>query len=356
VSAPGDLRHLPDIDAQHAWATLEGNGLDTEGLPILRTAIAAHLTRHQHLPTDPEQIVITAGAQEALRLLNATLPPADLVTTCPTYLGLADAFENRRVVALPTGPSGPDPNAIARAARAPGTVVYLMPTGHNPTGTVLPALPRQAVAAIADAGRANVVEDLTLADLYLDGETPPPPLAALSTNVVAVGSAGKLLWGGLRVGWIRADEPLRSDLLAQKAAASLATAATTQAITARLLTAIDAEWLAAHRIALARRRDHLIGLIGDRLPGWRAVRPAAGLSLWVEVPVDNVDAFAHTAARHGVVIAPGRTACVDGRHHGFARVSFAEQFDLLTLAVDRLAVTWEAHSADLAAGPARRRP
>lgn len=356
VSAPGDLRHLPAIDAQQAWATLEGNGLDTAGVPELREAVADHLTRHQHLPTDPEQILITAGAQEALRLLNDALPPGDLVTTCPTYLGVADAFPDRRVVPLPTGPAGPDPNAVERAARAPGTVAYLVPTGHNPTGTVMPALPRQAFAAIADAGRATVVEDLSLADLYLDGEPPPPPLAALSTHVVAVGSAGKLLWGGLRVGWIRADEPLRGTLLARKAAASLATAATTQAITARLLTAIDAPWLAAHRNALACRRDHLIGLITHGLPGWRITRPAAGLSLWVEVPVDNVDAFAHTAARHGVVIAPGRTACVDGRHHHCVRLSFAAQFDLLTLAVDRLAVAWEAHSANLAAGPSRRRP
>ena len=51
-----------------------------------------------------------------------------------------------------------------------------MPTGHNPTSAVMPLLRRQALAAIADAGRVTIVEDLTLADLTLGtGSSIPPP-------------------------------------------------------------------------------------------------------------------------------------------------------------------------------------
>jgi DNA-binding transcriptional MocR family regulator len=303
-------------------------------------ATCGHLTRHQHLPTDPAQIVVTSGAQDALRLLAAALRPDTLVATCPTYPGLLGAFgPGRRVVPLPLGPSGPDPGAVERAARSAGTLVYLMPTGHNPVGHVLPTQARQAIAAVADRAEATIVEDLALADLHLGPGPAPPPLAALSPRVVAVGSVAKLLWGGLRVGWIRADEPLRSTLIAAKPVA----AAVSQAVTERLLAGVDEAWLSAHRTALARRRDHLAGLIADRLPAWRVTRPAAGLSMWVEVPVADVATFAHTAARHGVLIAPGATACVDRRHHQFTRLSFAEQFDTLTLAADRLAVAWRSY-------------
>jgi DNA-binding transcriptional MocR family regulator len=357
VSAPGDLRHLPAIDPLAAWQSLDGHGLDPAGLPALRAEVARHLTRHQRLPTEPDQLVITAGAQEALWLLARTLPAARMLTSCPTYPGLASALADSRaaVTTVPADPAGPDPNAVSRAGHGPGAVAYLMPTGHNPTGAVMPLVRRQAFAAIADAGRVIVVEDLTLADLMLGSPAtlpPPPPLAALSTRVVAVGSAAKVLWGGLRVGWIRAGEPLRSAIIARKASLNLSTAVISQALTAQLLAAIDAPWLAAHRAALTQRRDLLAALIAAHLPAWGAQPPEAGLSLWAALPVGNADAFAQTAARHGVTIMPGGAGCVDGEHRQFARLSFAEQPGTLELAAERLAAAWELHAENLAASPA----
>jgi DNA-binding transcriptional MocR family regulator len=357
LSAPGDLRHLPHVDAADAWQSLDGHGLDPAGLPQLRTEIARHLTEHQRLPTDPGQLVITAGAQEALWLLIRTLPAARVLASCPTYPGLASALAGTRAerTIVPADAEGDAPTSIERAGRAPDSVAYLMPTGHNPAGTVMPLLRRQALAAIADAGRVTVVEDLTLADLMLGAprHAAPPPLAALSTRVVAVGSVSKVLWGGLRVGWIRAAEPLRSAIIARKAALNLGTAVIGQALAARLLAAIDADWLAAHRAALTQRRDLLLALVARHLPAWRAQRPAAGLSLWARLPLDNADAFAHAAAaRHGVTIMAGGAACADGRHRHFARLSFAEQPGTLELAAERLAVAWELHAENLAASPA----
>ncbi len=294
------------------------------------------------------------------RLLSRAVHPqsGSLVTTCPTYPGLASAFSSsrRRFVTVHSDSAGTDPSGIERASRPPGTIVYLMPTGHNPTGTVMTTVRRQAIAAIADVGQATVIEDVTVADLTLDTNLPPPPLAALSKQVVAVGSASKLLWSGLRVGWIRVDEPIRTVLIAHKAAASLATAALDQAVTAQLLAAIGPDWLASHRSALATRRDHLGDLLAAHLPAWRVQRPTAGLSLWVELPLANADTFAHVAARHGVNIAPGSTACIDGSHHQFVRLSFAQQLDTLDLAAERLAAAWEVHTQNLAAGPCPRHP
>ncbi len=356
VSAPTDLRHLPAVDADAAWAALDGHGLDPRGLPQLRAEVARHLTEHQQLPTEPDDLLITSGAQEALWLLGRAIRPRSgaVVTACPTYPGLAGAFVGagrREIVTVPADAAGADTAAISRAGRAPGTVAFLMPTGHNPAGTVMPAVRRQSIAAVADAGEVMIVEDLALADLTLDSALPPPPIAALSTRVIAVGSASKLLWGGLRIGWIRAGEPLRTAILARKAGLNLATSAVSQALAARLLAAVGPAWLAAHRAALAQRRDHLVGLLRARLPAWRTQSPQAGLSLWVELPVGSADAFAHAAARHGVTVAPGGMACLDARHSRYIRLSFAEPLDTLTLAVERLAAAWETHAQDLAASP-----
>jgi DNA-binding transcriptional MocR family regulator len=355
ISAPGDLRHLPQIDPNAAWQALDGHGLDPAGLPALREEVARHLTERQQLPTDPDQIVITAGAQEALWLLTRTLPAARVVAGCPTYPGLSALAGTRaQISAVPTDAAGEDPRAIERAGRAPGGVAYLMPTGHNPTGTVMPLIRRQAIAAVADAGRITVVEDLTLADLTLAPHvSPPPPLAALSPRVIVVGSVSKVLWGGLRVGWIRADGPVRDAVIARKAALNLGTAVISQALAARLLAAIGPGWLAAHRAALTQRRDHLTALIAAQLPAWRVQPPEAGLSLWAGLPLEAADAFTLAAARHGVTVMGGGSACADGKHRHYIRISFAEQPGTLELAVERLAVAWEAHAEDLAASPAR---
>ncbi len=105
------------------------------------------------------------------------LPGARVLASCPTYPGLASALAGTAArsdrVAGRRGGRGPDRASSAPGA-SPGAVAYLMPTGHNPTGTVMPLLRRQALAAIADAGRVTVVEDLTLADLMLGGTATPP--------------------------------------------------------------------------------------------------------------------------------------------------------------------------------------
>jgi DNA-binding transcriptional MocR family regulator len=360
VSAPGDLRHLPPVDLDAAWGALDGHGLDPVGLPALRAEVARHLTERQGLPTDPDQLIVTSGAQEALWLLGRVLPGNRVLVSCPLYPGLRAAMAGTRaqLVTVPADAAGEDANAIERAGRVPGGVAFVMPTGHNPAGTVMPWLRRQAIAAIADAGRVTVVEDLTLADLVLGeaahgGPGAPPPLAALSTRVIAVGSVSKVLWGGLRVGWIRAGERVRSAVIARKSALNLGTPVLTQALAAQLLAGIDAGWLAAHRAALTHRRDLVVALLAAHLPAWRVRTPEAGLSLWAELPLDSADAFALAAARHGVTVMAGGAACADGRHGHFVRLSFAEQPSTLELAAERLAVAWETHAETLAASPAR---
>lgn len=138
----------------------------------------------------------------------------------------------------------------------------------------------------------------------------------------------------------------------RKLALNLGTSAISQELTARLLAAIGADWLAAQRAALTQRRDHLTALLATQLPAWRVRPPEAGLSLWAELPLETADAFALVAARHGVAVLAGGPACADGQHRHFVRLSFAEQPGTLELAVERLAAAWETHAETLAASPA----
>ena len=356
LSVPPDTGHLPAIDWSVSPSAGVSHGLDARGSEALREAVAGYLTEHQQLPTSPDQLVITAGAQQALAILVAMAGPrrTSVVTGCPTYPGMRSALGTRsaRVVTVAgDGPAGVDPAQLGRALRrTEHAIAYLMPTGSNPTGAVMPAARREGVLEAARSAGALVVEDLTLADLYY-GERPPPPLSRLDDAVVAVGSLGKVFWAGLRIGWIRASEPILSAAVQIKAAQDLGCSVPSQQLATRLLQAADEGWLDGLRQSLAERRDRLVSRLGERLPSWEAPVPAAGLSAWVRLPVRETESYCGQASRHGVIVAPGALVCACGAHGSYVRISFAQPMDEIDLAVDRLSWAWAAHSQDLAATP-----
>src|SRR5206468_2921380 len=83
--------------------------------------------------------------------------------------------------------------------------VYLMPTSHNPTGTVMPSEQRRQVALMAAESGTAIAEDNTLADLVVDRPTPPPLAAHVGGDVPVIGicSMPKLFWAGPRARWVR---------------------------------------------------------------------------------------------------------------------------------------------------------
>ena len=108
LSVPPGVDHLPVVDWSDAVQALAGHSLDPVGTLDVRERIATHLTEHQALPTTPDQLVVTAGAQQALSLLAAVVAPrATVVTGCPTYPGVRGAFARRRVAIVPVPGEGP---------------------------------------------------------------------------------------------------------------------------------------------------------------------------------------------------------------------------------------------------------
>ncbi len=359
LSVPAGTDHLPPIRADLRMSDLVGHGLDPAGLPDLRAALAVHLTDHLGLPTTADQLIVTSGAQHALSLVSAAIvsPGRAVITGCPTYPGLAGTVAGRqgRLVAVPVDALGVETQALDRAAaHAHAPVIYVDPAAHSPTGAVLSEARRHALLRLARRHDAVLVEDLTQAGLQLDlalGQTALPPLAADDDSVIAVGSLSKMFWAGLRIGWLRAPSPLYRYLLRLRSANDLAPSVPSQVLATRMLHAADAAWQQGLRRALRERRDLLLAHLARQLPAWQAQSPQAGLSMWATLPVAGSETFTHLAARYGVIVASGATACVDGRHLGGLRLSFAESPRTLESAVDRLSVAWEEHTRQLASSP-----
>ena len=280
------------LDRAGRQAVTSTSGYFPHGLPALRAAIASHLTGRLGLPADPAQVIVTTGGQQALDLLIRceVLPGQPVAVEDPTFPGVLDALyrAGARVIGMPAG-AGLDPERLEHVVRTHHpAMVYLIPTHHNPTGLVMPAGHRRRVARLAAAHPDTLfVDDMTLTELPLGDNPPPPPLAAFGPqqpNLVSVGSLSKLYWGGLRTGWISASPGLIARVAAAKAAADLGSAAFPQAITAALLNDKHDDIVKWRGEWLRARYDALTEALRAALPEWTWPEPDGGLTLWVRLP------------------------------------------------------------------------
>jgi len=333
------------LDSEERTRLVSGTGYHPYGLPALRAAIAWMLTTAHGIPTNPGEVIVTTGAQQAIDLLMRceVAPGHAVVTEDPTFPGALDSIQ--RAGARPVGVP---PGDIARLADAVTThrpaLAYLVPSFQNPTGLLMPTAERHEVIELARHHRdVTFIDDLTLADLTLgftDVPT-PPPLAALAPrlpNVVTVGSFSKTYWGGLRTGWVRAPEGIIARLAAAKAAADLGSPPYQQAIVAALVGRQHEEIMKWRLDWLRPRYDALATALTSLLPRWTWTPPAGGLTVWSRLP-DNVDsgAFAQAALRHGVAVIPGRLLSVTADRSSWVRLTFTPPPEQLTAAVAALA-------------------
>ncbi|MDT0343594.1 aminotransferase-like domain-containing protein [Streptomyces litchfieldiae] len=286
----------------------------TEGDPELRAAVAARLGV-RGLPTRPDDLLVTAGSQQALALLaTALLEPGDTVLVeDPTYLAALQCFgfAGARVVPVPSDEHGVDPAALADlVVRERPKLLYLIPTFQNPTGRTLPAERRRAVADVARRHGLWIVEDDPYGELRFGGE-PVPWIASFdgaADRTVLLGSFSKIMAPGMRLGWLRAPAALRRACVIAKQAADLHSSTVDQAAAARYLADADLDaHLARVRAAYRARRDALLDGLPSALPhGSTWNRPDGGMFLWVRLP-DGHDATAllRTAIAHDVAYVPG---------------------------------------------------
>jgi DNA-binding transcriptional MocR family regulator len=323
--------HLPN----HGYAPL--------GLNVLRQVIAERYSR-RGLPTTADQIMVTNGAQHGLALmLRLVAGPGDrVVIDHPTYPHAIDAIQRASCRPAPVGLPHEDwdVEGVAAALKQSGPrLAYFIADFHNPTGRWMTPQARAEIAAAAARARTVVIFDETQIDLALDAPVRPYAFEEPAEGLVRLGSMGKSFWGGLRLGWIRADVQTIQALAHRRASIDLGTPIVEQLAAAHLL-ADDENALAARRALLRERRAALLTLVLARLPDWRVSSPPGGLSLWAELPAPVSTALAATSERFGVRLAAGPRFGVDGAFERFVRLPFTLTPDELAQAVERLALAY----------------
>lgn len=303
----------------------------TEGAPELRAAVAAR-TSARGLATDPDDVIVTSGSQQALTLITAALvEPGDVVLVeNPTYLAALQCFglAGARVVPVPCDAEGIVPEELARiVARERPKLLYTIPTFQNPTGRTLPAGRRAEVARTAARLGLWLVEDDPYGELRYEG-TDIPWLAAhpgAEDRTALLGSFSKVMAPGLRLGWLRAPAALRRAAVVAKQAADLHTSTVDQLAAAHYLAAVDLDaHIATVRAAYRPRRDALLAGLGEALPrGSEWNRPEGGMFVWARLPEGHdATALLKAAIGENVAFVPGAPFHTDPVDPRTLRLSF----------------------------------
>jgi GntR family transcriptional regulator/MocR family aminotransferase len=312
-----DLRPgTPDLALfpRRAWAAAQRRALqdavdadlgypDPAGHPQLRTALAEYLGRVRGVDADPSRIVVCGGVAEVLALVARVLAARGA-----TRLGVEDpshyatrallAHHGLEVVPIAVDRQGIDVRALAAAAP---DAVLVTPAHQFPTGVVLSAERRGALAAWARETGALVIEDDYDAEYRYDRAPVGAVQGLAPEHVIHAHSVSKTLAPGLRLGWAVVPSRLAAEVAAEKRLSDLGTPVLEQLTLAAFLGRGELDrHLRQTRPLYRRRRDALLA----GLPGLRAEGAAAGLHVLVQLPDGASEAeVAAAAAARDVAVA-----------------------------------------------------
>jgi GntR family transcriptional regulator/MocR family aminotransferase len=315
-----DFAHgVPDLSsfprADWVWAVREACGAvasadlgygDPRGSAVLREVLAGYLRRVRAAAGDPGRMTVCTGFAQGLNLvLRALAGQAGVGAVAfedPGYGSAATdetvraaAAMGLRVVPVPVDEEGLVVSALAASgARA----VVVTPAHQSPTGVVLTAERRHALADWARRVDGFIVEDDYDSEFRYDKE-PVGALQGLAPDrVFLIGTASKALAPAVRLGWVLAPAGLAAAVAAEKEMSDRGSCTLDQLALAALLTSGRYDrHLRRMRAIYGGRRRALVAAFAAHAPAVRLTGLAAGFSAVAQLPAEPGEAAVIAAAR-----------------------------------------------------------
>jgi len=303
------------------------------GMPSLRRQVARWYVR-AGCALSPDDVVITCGALEAIHLsLRAVTVPGDTIALeSPTYWGILQTIEmlGLKALEIPTHPrTGPSLDALEVVlGQNMVKAVVLIPTVHNPLGSIMPEENRSLLVAMIRKANVALIED----DIYADlGYAPVRPRACRSydgaasanSNVMVCGGFSKTIAPSLRIGWCIPGKWMK-EVARMKASMNIAAPTLPQLALAQFMENGSYERHLRKVSAIYRRQvDRMSELLAEHFPAeTRITRPQGGFLLWAELPapIDSVDLH-HRAIQSGISICPGVVFSATGKYRNCVRIN-----------------------------------
>ena len=307
----------------------------TEGLSLVKQCIATVMDA-EAMHVDPDEVLVTTGAQQVIDLVCKTLlDPGDVVVAeAPTYPGAIPTFSSYQadVVQVTMDRDGMRTDELEATLDALETegrrpkFIYTVPNFHNPAGVTLSLERRRELVRIAAERELLVLEDNPYGLLRYEGE-PLPTLYSLDSEFVIYGGTfSKILSPGVRLGWTVAPAPIAAKMQIGKQASDLCSSSISQYFVSAYFDAGPWEEYVRSLLEIyRRRRDVMLDALAEHFPReaeW--THPQGGLFIWATMPdyIDTTDLLAR-ALREQVAFVPGRSAYVDGRGAASMRLNFS---------------------------------
>lgn len=303
----------------------------TEGSSVLRETLSSWMNE-RGVDCEPSEVLVLSGSQQGLDLIARTLlaPGDTVVVEEPTYIGALQTFRaaRARLVSVPIDEDGLRTDLLERVfERERPKLLYTLPTFQNPSGVVMSLERRRELLELCRRYQVPVVEDDPYSELRYDGE-PIPSLKALDRHglVVYLSTISKVLFPGLRLGWLVAQRPAVHQLALAKQGVDLHSGTPAQYFLDLFLKRgyyqrhLD-QVCASYR----RRRDRmdraLCRLAPDDL-SWS--KPDGGFYIWCRLPKEcNRSQLSPRAAAAGVSFLPGWACYVDPPETTDVRLNFS---------------------------------
>jgi (S)-3,5-dihydroxyphenylglycine transaminase len=360
---PSTLRYIssPGADtpltSEQEEALLDSLGQYQKTNGIINELLCRFLEQDEHIHTTPDAIMVTNGCQEAVTVLLAGLFERErdvLLVIDPTYTGITGiaSILGIEMCSVPGTWDGIDIDAltlglthISAQGKRP-RALYIIPDFHNPLGVSLSLADRQRLLHLAEEHELLLLEDNAYGMFAYDEGERLPTLKALDRAgvVVYLGTFAKILFPGLRLGFLVADQEvtgtdghictLAAELSKVKSFTSVCTSGLPQAIAGGILLEQNCSFQAAiePKVRFYRtNRDAMLESLDEQftvdplLAGrvrWN--RPGGGFFLTVELPFDfGKEQMQQCAEQYGVICCPMQFFSLLGRCKNQVRLSFS---------------------------------
>ena len=292
-----------------------------------------------HKPPRPVELMVSNGSQDGLcKAFEMVLNEGDPVVLedfiYPGVLALLNPFDPKYIPVKSDG-EGMIPSSLkeelAKAAVKP-KVIYINPTGANPTGTLLPTQRRHEIYQLACDHDLLILEDDPYFYLQFSGKQRTPSFLSLDEEgrVLRFDSFSKVLSSGLRLGFVTGPKPLVDRIMLHVQVSVLHATSLSQYVVLEVLKRWGREGFFNHvdkvESFYMERRDAMVKAAEKHLTGlceWSI--PGGGMFLWMKVKgiEDTWDLIMDKATKENVMVLPGKAFQPLGGNSPYIRTSFS---------------------------------
>jgi len=317
-----------------------------QGEILLRQDIAQRLQIHG-ISITPDEILITNGAQQAIELIFKLLakPGEYVAIESPTYANVIPLIRHHglNILEVPVNDRGMDLTQLEqKIAKKKPILVYTIPNFQNPTGITTDQEHREKLLSICERHRIPLVEDGFEEEMKYFGKAVLPIKSMDRKKVVIyLGTFSKVLFPGIRIGWIAAEKECIERLTGIKRFVDLSSSSVIQRALSVFIRngSYDKHLKRIHRI-FRRRMSTALNSLKEFLPPevtW--TKPDGGYTIWVSLSraYENEDHFKTTLLKHGVLVSPGLYYFSSSKLQKYFRISISSLNEIeITEGIKRL--------------------